>query len=451
MLRKFFANGTLRPAKSLRFGWLTLIFLHLAWMSFGQSGVRTVYDVANRSLILQNKTNINGDGTRNGDVVRFNNVVTVDGQVIDAVVTTSLSNATLNFFDSDVSPSNYTDFFQPGIQSNTSGTAVVSFNFQFFLGGTYIRAGTGTPVTLQNLVINAYDIDGAGNGSLREFQEFRGFTTYQTSKASNGSSNTTLTAVAQTDGSVRFTSNQELNSSSDPRHVFLDRWRVRTTYPSASSILLKMGIISGNGVSRLFAVDMSLDTAWQVLPPLSFPTLAPIVSYSTLVFQEAAANNGSIGNTALLTLSNKEFPNNVANNSALPGVTFTNVPAGLSAQLIKNSATTATLSFTGNATNNQDANDVFNVGIAMSNNTFSGGNAAGVTNSTRQDLVIDFRNNPSKLAIHTQPSSVAQNDVAFGQQPKIALQDASGAVVAQAGVVITASIASGGVVMLPNL
>ena len=49
----------------------------------------------------------------------------------------------------------------------------------------------------------------------------------------------------------------------------------------------------------------------------------------------------------------------------------------------------------------------------------------------------------SQLVIATQPSSTAQSGVAFGQQPVIQLQDASGNAVSQSGVVVTAAIASG--------
>jgi hypothetical protein len=50
---------------------------------------------------------------------------------------------------------------------------------------------------------------------------------------------------------------------------------------------------------------------------------------------------------------------------------------------------------------------------------------------------------PSVLAIATQPSSAAQLGVSFGQQPVIQLRDAAGNDVGQAGVAVTAAIASG--------
>lgn len=51
---------------------------------------------------------------------------------------------------------------------------------------------------------------------------------------------------------------------------------------------------------------------------------------------------------------------------------------------------------------------------------------------------------PSRLAIATPPPATAPNDAAFLQQPAVQLTDASGNDVGQAGVVITAAIATGG-------
>jgi hypothetical protein len=109
---------------------IALIFFAINFAQ-AQSGVRTVYDVNNKTLVYKNKTNIVGIGTGVGNIVRFNNVVTVDGDNIDAVVTTTaLTNATFDSYDSDVSPSTITSFFQPNI-NGTSNTSLVGFNIEF--------------------------------------------------------------------------------------------------------------------------------------------------------------------------------------------------------------------------------------------------------------------------------------------------------------------------------
>src|SRR5205814_450493 len=50
----------------------------------------------------------------------------------------------------------------------------------------------------------------------------------------------------------------------------------------------------------------------------------------------------------------------------------------------------------------------------------------------------------TQLSITTQPSATAQSGVAFAQQPVVQLRDASGNAVSQAGVTVTAAIATGG-------
>jgi len=50
----------------------------------------------------------------------------------------------------------------------------------------------------------------------------------------------------------------------------------------------------------------------------------------------------------------------------------------------------------------------------------------------------------TQLVVTTQPSATAQNGVAFARQPAVQIRDASGNAVAQSGIVVTASIASGG-------
>ena len=52
--------------------------------------------------------------------------------------------------------------------------------------------------------------------------------------------------------------------------------------------------------------------------------------------------------------------------------------------------------------------------------------------------------NPAVLAVTTQPSAIAQNGVAFGQQPVVQIEDSAGNPVALASVQVTAAIASGG-------
>src|SRR5205823_12472300 len=50
----------------------------------------------------------------------------------------------------------------------------------------------------------------------------------------------------------------------------------------------------------------------------------------------------------------------------------------------------------------------------------------------------------TQLTLTTQPSTTAQSGVAFARQPVVQLRDAAGNAVSQAGVTVTAAIATGG-------
>lgn len=109
------------------------------------------------------------------------------------------------------------------------------------------------------------------------------------------------------------------------------------------------------------------------------------LSYSGATFNEVAANNGAIQETVTITLAGDTFPADLTGD-----ITVTNVPAGLTAVVTRTSGTTVTLNFTGNAASHANANDIGNLTVTFSNNAFTSSLAAGVTNATKSDLIIDF-------------------------------------------------------------
>ena len=113
--------------------------------------------------------------------------------------------------------------------------------------------------------------------------------------------------------------------------------------------------------------------------------LVKSISFSPATIPEAAANDGSV-TSSTITLANETFTG--ANGAALGAVT--NVPAGLTASLVKASATTATLSFTGQATLHANANDISNLTVTFGDADFTINSAADVTGATTSNLVIDF-------------------------------------------------------------
>lgn len=110
------------------------------------------------------------------------------------------------------------------------------------------------------------------------------------------------------------------------------------------------------------------------------------MTYSATIFDEAAANDGSISSIATIRLYSDTFTG--SNGDALG--TVTNVPVGLTANLVRSSATTATLSFTGKATTHTNDRDVSNLTVSFLDADFTGGNASAVIGSTKSDFVIDF-------------------------------------------------------------
>jgi DNA/RNA endonuclease G (NUC1) len=74
--------------------------------------------------------------------------------------------------------------------------------------------------------------------------------------------------------------------------------------------------------------------------------------------------------------------------------------------------------------------------------SFSSGSLAGATSTVVH--VSGAAAVPSQLGMVTQPSASAQSGVAFTQQPVVQIEDGAGSPAAQAGVPVTAAIASGG-------
>ena len=351
----------------------------------------TVYDASWQSLVFgANKTNISGTGTTAGNIVRFDSIITIDGQAIDAVVTTTaLNNATISTYDSTANPSTEGNFFQPNMTVTTKSTGgSMTFTVEFYKAGTYTGVGTGTAVTLQNVAINSYDIDSTGSTATdRQYQVFKGFSSYELSNA------TQLVASTQPDGSVKF-----LYTTSSPANVtdiYADANRVSVYYDSISSFVVESGVdkVGSANVTgtAYFAIDFSVGPDW-VGPTTVTETPAPNLTWDSTLFDEAAANDGAVDTVRNITLANGTFTG--TDGQPLAGVTVDNVPAGLTAVLTRTSATTATLSFTGTATSHVNADDIGNVTVNFGDAAFTSGNAGAVTGAVRGDISIDFIDPP---------------------------------------------------------
>ena len=336
--------------------------------------------------------NIIGDGTHNGDVVRYSNVVTVNGKAVDAVITTSgLTGATVTAFDSPGTPANLPKNFQPLLQVTQAGGGV-TFKVDFYEAGTYNSGtGSGVVVTLNNVVVNSYDIDAVG-GADRQYQDFKGFNRYEL--ASSAAS--TLSTTVLGDGSVRFQALTNVNNS----WIYSDDYRVKVYYDSMSSFQFRTGVANA-GATAHFSLQFDVGPDWSS-PTVINDTPAPSLSYSPTSFTEAAANDGSVTTTSTITLSNGTFTG--TDGQPLSGMSFANVPAGLTAVVTRVDATHATLSFTGSAIAHANANDLSNVTVSFGDAAFTSGNASTVVGATRSDLSIDFNDSAATPVTVTSPT-----------------------------------------------
>ena len=343
----------------------------------------TVFDAQQRQLVFSGAVaeKSGSTGTASGDVMRFKNVIQVDGQWIDAIVTTTTDRLSIGTYDSTTQPSNAPEaaaYFQP-ITTVTSAGGSATFKFDFVL------SGSTTAVTLQNFVINSYDIDSSGNSKVdRQFQEFKGFSRYELSKA------TQLTPTVRADGSVTFEYNAAV-STNFTGNLYDDVYRVQVYYDSASSIQIRTGANGYNGgafsnAAAHFSLEFQI-RPWKDATDI-VGTPAANLRYGDTVFEESAANDGSIAGTSTIVLANGSFSG--ADGQALAGVSFANLPAGLSATVVRINATTAELRFSGAATAHAEANGIKNFGVSFGNAAFASGNAGAVTGASRSDLVIDF-------------------------------------------------------------
>jgi len=342
-----------------------------AWQ--GALPTSTVYNANYQQLVFDNASVVSGSIGQDGSVVRYDNVISVGGQAIDAVMSVALSSGTTiapSAFDpsnAGVSPDNFElSNLQVG-SNNGYGTFTIAF---------YLH-GTNTAVTLQNVAINSYDIDG------NQFQEFRGFASYEV----GNSGNTILTSTVQSDGSVRFQSNSTGNSV-----LTADQARVKVYYDSISTFQLRAGFGNNDSGVAFFSLDFSQGNPWTGAYS-TINTPAPKVTYSATTFTEVGVNNGSIMGSSTITLTGgigaaeTFIPDG---SGGVLGVNITNVPAGLTAVLSYVDSTHATLSFTGNAANHANIDDVNNVTVSFGNTSFSSGDASFVTGATRADLVLDY-------------------------------------------------------------
>ena len=118
------------------------------------------------------------------------------------------------------------------------------------------------------------------------------------------------------------------------------------------------------------------------------------LSYSTSLFTEHLNNVGSIANSIVISyngyggdaFTGEIDENFIANNK----VTVSNVPAGLTASIIKTAANQLTFSLTGNAISHERTDRIDNITLTFQDVAFNQANAANVSNYVKTDIGIQF-------------------------------------------------------------
>lgn len=124
----------------------------------------------------------------------------------------------------------------------------------------------------------------------------------------------------------------------------------------------------------------------------SISFLNPTLTYSATSFYESTANDGTVPDTAIITLAGDTLTGATGDDFVGSKVTVTNVPSGLTAKIQKTSATQVTVSFTGVASPSDATANRTNVTFAFQSAAFANSTVGSVTNATKSNLSVLFRN-----------------------------------------------------------
>lgn len=228
-----------------------------------------VFDVNNGSLLFNQPTIQRLNGQTAGSIILFTNVITINGQQIDAVVTiVDNINTTIDALDTAVpgtppllgapgAPAG-NDWFDFIVQEIPPPPAIVpaatdlsTIRFDFIQGGSYNNiTNVGVNVLLKNVVVNSYDID---NG---QFQEFSGFSSYVISNSSH------LEIFASPNSFTRFQDRvPNLSDNSSLGTATSDQFRITAFYDEINSFEIKAG--TNKTTPAYFYLDFSLGPAWN--------------------------------------------------------------------------------------------------------------------------------------------------------------------------------------------
>ena len=151
------------------------------------------------------------------------------------------------------------------------------------------------------------------------------------------------------------------------------------------------------------------------------------LQYGVTTFVESSANDGSVAGTSTVSLTGPSLAGTNGEDLVASGrVAVSNVPGGLTLQLVENSAQTMTLQFIGSASNNLAINTISNLTVTFTDNAFTGGGASSVTNYSMTNLVVQFHDQPGLGWGSTTFTEATANDGSIGTTNTVTLSDPNG-------------------------
>ena len=251
---------------------VVLLTIFILLSGFFSASAQAVFNAnnGNISFLAANKSHkVGTNGSGVGNVTLYTNVITIAGQQIDCIIrTVSLTNGsfalpasapsgTIPFDYSSPTGSglsaNLDRFFSPMLTFNSGGGSA-KFKFEFILGNSYNNStNKGTPVIIQNVLLNTYDIDGNDGANSNQYNEFGGFSSVTLS----ASPATRLSYSYNTaSGLTKFRSNVTYNSTI----VTADQHRVRVQYDEVSAFEIMVGADGSN--AAFFMLDFGTGPNW---------------------------------------------------------------------------------------------------------------------------------------------------------------------------------------------
>lgn len=265
---------------SLKISVITSVFVMISMIfSTGLSAQTSIYDNAGGNInfggtgvtILHYPTG--STGKQVGNVVLYKNVRTIGTQVIDCYIRIDSisSGTTITTFDQTAASGSGWTFnaerFFSHFASMPNGTASgygggITFSFQFIKGNTFTyntttKVPNGTKVSLLNVKINVYDIDGNGDANSNQSARFGRFKTSEL----NATTNLQATYNVFT-GLTSFRS----SSSANTVNALDDKNRVRVTYDTISDFRIKL---TGGGTMYSF-IDFGAGQTYTNPPVLNY-------------------------------------------------------------------------------------------------------------------------------------------------------------------------------------